>query len=315
MNNEKTIQVNGLEIRPSSIYKVINKPDKSAPDGFQREGSTKLPSYGVGNNVGCNYVQNSITGQGVYDTGLYVDSPCYANVPKDEVKFKVDLLKELIVEPFERYVGKEGVLNHSNLEFWDSYTTRLEVDRPFRTDNPSDLLDLFLSVLSFQLTPKSEIKNPKFGRSQYVVEDISKAKTHTEETNNNFVTAIANFTKLYSSNKYLAIKLLEYIGISGITESVEESSLNSMLFSWLTTDDSNPVKMNNAYAIASNIKKQNQIVIYSKLKELTKKGIVSNMTGEYYYNDTYLGSDLKSAAENINSKADLKTVKAEIMEK
>lgn len=315
MKDEKVIKVNGLEIRLGSIYKVVNKPDKSAPDGFQREGSTKLPSYGIGNNIGCNYIENDITGDGVYDTGLYVDSPCYSNLPKDEVEAKVALLKELIVEPYERYKGKRGILEHSNKEFWDSYTCRLEVDRPFRTDSPSDLLDLFQSVLSYNLAPKAEAKNPKFGRAQYIVEDVSKAKTHTEETNNNFVTAIANFSKLYSSNQYLAIKLLEYVGFSGVSESIEESSLNSMLFSWLMSDESNPTKLINAYNIASNPKKSNQIVLFSKLKELARKGVVSNVTGEYYYNDTYLGSDLKSAAENVNAKTDLKSIKAEIMEK
>ena len=315
MKDEKTIKVNGLDIRQGSIYKVVNRPDKSAPDGYQREGSTKVPSYGIGNNIGCNYVENSVTGHGVHDTGLYEDSPCYSNTPKEEVRLKVALLKELIVEPYERYVGQQGVLNHSNKEFWDSYTTRLEVDRPFRTESASDLLDLFISVLSYQLTPKSEVKNPKFSVSQYIVEDISKAKTHAEESNDNFVTALTNFTVLYSSNKYLAIKLLDYIGITGVSEDIKTSSLNSMLFSWLSTDTSNPNKMNKAYEIASNAKKSNQIILYSKLKDLSRKGAVSNSTGEYYYGDIYLGSDLKTAAENVNSKADLKTVKAEIMEK
>lgn len=315
MKDEKTIKVNGLEIRQGSIYKIVNRPDKSAPDGYQREGSTKVPSYGIGNNVGCNYIENSVTGKGVYDTGLYEDSPCYSSMPKDEVKVKVALLQELIVEPYERYVGEEGSLKHSNKEFWDSYTTRLEVDRPFRTENASDLLDLFISVLSYQLSPKAEVKNPKFSRAQYIVEDISKAKTHTEENNDNFVTALTNFTILYSSNKYLAIKLLDYVGITGVTEDVKASSLNSMLFSWLSSDDANANRMNLAYAIASNPKKSNQIVLYSKLKELARKGSVSNATGEYYYGDIYLGSDLKTASENVNSKTDLKTVKAEIMEK
>lgn len=315
MKDEKTIKVNGLEIRQGSIYKIVNKPDKSAPDGYQREGSTKVPSYGIGNNTGCNFVENEVTGKGVYDTGLYEDSPCYSNTPKDEVRMKVELLQELIVKPFERYIGEPGILSHSNKEFWDSYTTRLEVDRPFRTENSSDLLDLFISVLSYQLTPKSETKNPKFTRSQYIVEDISKAKTHVEENNDNFVTALTNFTMLYSSNKYLAIKLLDYIGITGVSEDVKSSSLNSMLFSWLSSDDANATRMNNAYAIASNAKKSNQIILYSKLKDLSRKGAVSNATGEYYYGDIYLGSDLKTAAENVNNKTDLKTVKAEIMEK
>lgn len=315
MKDEKVIKVNGLEIRPGSIYKVVNKPDKSAPDGFQREGSTKLPSLGIGTNAGCKYVENEITGVGVYDTGLYVDSPCYSNTPKDEVEAKVALLQELIVIPYERSVGTKGILDHSNKDFWDSYTYRLEIDRPFKSDNASDLLDLFQAVLSRNLTPKAEAKNPKFGKSQYLVEDISKAKTHTEETNNNFVTAIANFSKLYASNQYLAIKMLEYVGFTGVTEKVEESSLNSMLFSWLMTDESNATKLNNTYNIASNPKKSNQIVLFSKLKELARKGIVSNVTGEYYFGDTYLGSDLKSASENLNSKADLKSIKAEIMEK
>ena len=60
--SDKVINVNGLEIRPGSIYKVLNKPDKSAPDGYQREGSTKLPSLGISNKAGCRYISNPNTG-------------------------------------------------------------------------------------------------------------------------------------------------------------------------------------------------------------------------------------------------------------
>lgn len=313
--SEKTFEVNGLEIRPGAVYKIVNKPDKSAPDGFIKEGTTKIPSYGISNQVGCRFVSNPVTGEGVYDTGLYVDSPCYSGMNREDVALKVALLKELIVDPYERSIGKIGELDHSNLEFWDNYSCTLTVDRAFRPEVPRDILDLFISVLSYELTPKTELKNPKFLKSQYVVEDVLKVRSYAEEKNDGFMTAVVEFMNLHNSHKALSFKVLEYAGLNGLNEDVSQSSLNSILFNWLTIDDSNPTKLMNVVKMARNPKTTNQVVLYSKLKALAVKGIVNNASGEYYYGDTYLGADLKSAAENINKKAELKDIKVEILDK
>ena len=84
------INVNGLDIKEDSIYTITGKLDKNAPSGFVKEGTTKLPSLGIMNTVVCNFViTNKATNQGVYDTGLYVESPCYAKMPKADVEERV----------------------------------------------------------------------------------------------------------------------------------------------------------------------------------------------------------------------------------
>ena len=99
MSTEKEvlIEINGLVIKTNSVYKVTNKPDSQAPSGFIKEGTTKLPSAGIGNTVPVRYeITNHAKGTGVFDTGLYVESPCYATLDLKEVQKRVEILHKAI---------------------------------------------------------------------------------------------------------------------------------------------------------------------------------------------------------------------------
>lgn len=306
------IKVNDFEIEVGAIYKVINRPDKSAPEAFQEKGSTKLPSVEVANYRGVNFVSDEL-GNGVYDTGLYEDSPCYALLDRDEVKLRVNALKKYVVEPYERFMGKEGLLNHNNLEFWDNFSYKLGVDRAFKTSQASDLLDLVQAVLSYQLVPKNEKGNPRYGAAQYMVEDVTKYKGHKEEINNNFMEAVLSFGKLLENNRVTAIRALEYIGFNTISEDIENSSLNSMVYSWLMNDDGNAVKLLRIYEKALTSDGSDEIALFHILNKKVRTGQVSNISGEYYYGEIPLGVDLKEAASRLMKDKELLEVRHALM--
>ncbi|MDC7249867.1 MAG: hypothetical protein PQJ49_08135, partial [Sphaerochaetaceae bacterium] len=116
MSNKKEtlVDVNGLVIKTNSVYKVTNKLDNTAPSGFVKEGTTKLPSSGIGNTVPCPFkITNKAKGTGIFDTGFYVGSPCYATMDTDKAEKQVAILKKAIVEPYEKKYGR-GILDHNN---------------------------------------------------------------------------------------------------------------------------------------------------------------------------------------------------------
>lgn len=139
------ITVNNLDIKSNSIYKIENKPDMNAPSGYREMGTTKLPSEGIGNSVPCRFVVNDHnTGKGVYDTGLYIGSPCFKGKGEKEQERVVADLREHIVKPYEALHGM-AILDHKNLSFWDNFSVDLWEGRFFNTSNVEDLLDLYIA--------------------------------------------------------------------------------------------------------------------------------------------------------------------------
>lgn len=310
---EELIRVNGLVIKTNSVYKIIHKPDSNAPDGFIKEGATKLPSVGIGNTIPCKFViTNKNTGAGIYDTGLYEESPCYAGRNKDEVKALVRLLKEHIVEPYERKNGR-AILDHKNLEFWDNFGVDLWEGRHFSTEKIDDLLDLYIAMHTYELTPKGQEGNPKYSESQYCVEDKEKVQSIKSERANLVVSCIGNFTVL-SKNKKVLLNALRYLDLIGISDKIDESSLNSLFYEWLNKSEENPKKFETVYNMIQNEKTSDVVNLYAILSKLVTKNVIRRIAGDYYYEDKLLGSDLKTSAKNLNKKKDLEEIKIKLIE-
>lgn len=309
------ININGLVIKTNSIYKITNKLDNNAPSGFRKEGTTKLPSAGIGNTVGCRFkIVNDNTKEGIYDTGFYEESPCYALLTDDEVKSKVKTLQEKIVQPYERRRGKKGLLDHSNSEFWDSFGVDLFDGRFLVTSNPDDLLDLYIAMLSYDLTPKEVEGDPKFRNSQYCIEDKEKVQNIKTERANLMVEAISNFGRLLSEDRNTLLNILRYIRIIGIADEIDNSTLNALFFEWLNKDTENPKRFKKTYDLTQNDKTADEVNLFAIISRLAVKNLLDKNGGEYTYKGKVLGADLKTAAKNINSKTELEEIKIELIE-
>lgn len=315
MSNKKLIaEVNGLAIKTNSVYKIVGKPDDTAPSGFVDLGVTKLPSDGISTSFECKYViTNQSDGSGLYDTGLYEDSPCYAGKDKAEVKETIKQLKKYLVDPYEAKYGK-GVLHHLNEDFW-STTGRQTIaeGETLTTEDPDQLLKLYIAMRSYELTPKDLVGSPKFSQSQYVVEDREEVKTIKEERAEQAMEAIANFSALLKTNKSLLVAVLNYVRLSGITEDTSESTIKSAFYEW-SQNKNNVAAFNDAYELASDVKTKDIILLYGVLQKAIAKKVVEYENGILFYQGRQLGGDLRTAAKNINSKADLEDVKLQLIE-
>lgn len=315
MTTKKTIiSVRGLDIKSDSIYKVVGKPDNTAPSGFVELGVSKLPSEGIGDSVGCRFVQRGQDPQeGLFDTGFYLESPCYSSVSDTAAKEMVKSLNKHVVEPFEKIYGK-GKLNHNNHEFWKDYRVFLTDGKIFSTSSVEDLLGLYIAMNSFQLTPKTDIGNPAFNDSNYCVEDKDRVRTINQERADNAITAISKFGDLVKTNKDLLVQVLQYIKVNGITNKTDVSVMNGAFYEWLNRNNENAQVFIKAVDLAQNKDTEDVIPLYIKLQKAIRQREVSTEGGYLMYKGKRLGADLKTAAFNLNSKKDLEDAKLAIIE-
>lgn len=298
------LKVRDIEIYSDSLYTITPKPDADAPDGLVNLGTTKIPSATVANDVPCRWVMtNKANGTGLYDTGLYTASPCYTTMNKEVVAERVELIIKNLVEPYEAK-HQEGQLHHSNSEeFWDSYRVRLNDGRILSTNKVDDLLDLFIALNSYALTPKQHVGNPAYKGSQYCVEDSTKVQNFKNENSTRKVEAIGHYMTLRTENPTKLNNLLRYVGVIGFDSEVSLDSLNSVVLDWLEATEQNPIRFEEAYKLSKGKTTQNIIDYYGMLGTLTKTGVVSRVDGVYRYQNTDLGVDLKVAAKFLNGKS------------
>ena len=106
-----------------------------------------------------------------------------------------------------------------------------------------------------------------------------------------------------TNNKRL-VDVLTYVGLKSLTTQTDDKTLNSTFLTWLSLDFQNAETFSKAVKLANNPKTTNQVALYAILDRLAVKGAITRMSGDYYYQDTFIGSDLKSAAENLNKNKD-----------
>lgn len=315
MAKKEIVDVNGLLIKTESVYKVTGKKDTSAPSGFQTLGVTKLPSDGISHNFECRYViTDPATGTGVYDTGLYEESPCYANASKTEVKERIKKLKEFIVDPYERRYGK-GTLSHSNTEFWSTTGVRSIAEGDLlSTEDIDQLLTLYIAMQSYELTPRDKVGNPKYNQSQYCIEDREQVRSIKDERNEAAMNAINDFMGLLKENKGLLINMLKYAKINGITEETNDKTLQSVFYEWINKSTDNVEEFSRLVEVANNPKKKDVFAIYALLQRAVAKKVVTYAGGVINYKGTVLGGDMKTAAHNLNSNDDFNSIKIELLD-
>lgn len=300
-NREVIATVNGLELRTNTLYKVTHKPDPDAPSGYRELGATKVPSTTVANYVGCKFVEtNPVTGSGIYDTGFYIESPCYGGMDQQEVKTIVANLNKYIVQPYEK-LHREGDLSHRNTDFWDNFRIRLSVDTDFATSNPDKLLMLYIAMRARHLTPRSMIGNPQFLNSQYCIEDFEKVVDIKYRRNNEEIDAIIAFGELSANKPEVLVDVMNYVGLN-VSSSTDDTTLKGVFREWTSRDMDNAGRFLKAVALTKDKRTEDVPTMYRILRDLFLKRVITRDNNIYYYGDTPLGVDLKTAAYELEKK-------------
>ena len=312
---ELIFEINGLEVKTNSLYKIVDKFDPEAPSGFVEEGVTKLPSEGVGNTIQCNFVAHnpSIPDEGIWDTGLYAESPCYSDKDIDEVKTAVTKLKKFLITPYGKKYGKVNNLDHNDEKFWNNKRIFLSTGRVFNTSKIDDLLELYISMRSYSLTPKGLEGDHKFSDSDYVIIDNAKNSEHRKNQASDEMDAIISFGSLLGENRNKLIKVLFYSGLT-VSEKMDDVTLKHTFKEHLQTSKLNADGFNKLVDQLGNQKVEEKVNMYKILNDLYKNGtsVTRRNNGRFYYKDIEIGESLKGAAENLIYSKDLSDLKLEI---
>ena len=273
----------------------------NAPSGLVELGATKVPNRISGINVPMRFrVMDKSQGTGVYDTGFSKTSPCYAGENEGTIAGQVSALRKYIVNPYEKLQGKPGLLDAGNFEFWDSYSVDLHRNRVFNTNKPSDLLGLYVALISRELPSTANQKNPKYRSASYMLEDEAKVKEVKVTRNSNKFQAIANFVGLLNTNKSKAVDLLLYCGIPHITNSTDDATIHNVFMEYMSRFQNVEV-FDRAFKVVSDTFTEEVPTIYAKLRKAYLKKAIQKQGNKFILTSTgeEMGTDLKQIALSL----------------
>ena len=305
--NDILLEIYGFKIRPNTLYQVTEKTDSSAPEGFKEHKTSKVLHPDVANTVPGAVFDTEL---GVWDTGMFENSKALSKaIPSQEErsKFIKDVTK-YVVAPLEKLKGKNFLSQFSdNNDYWDNFRVNIFKGKIFNTDKPEELLQLFLILLHKQVTPNALESNPEFKNSQYCIIDKEDSVDRTLEKEYGMAEAQAVFFNLMKTKKDDLVLISDYLKI-GISPKTEDKVLVSLFNNWLK--DKTDGYQN--YAIFLKTHKffltedgEKEIFYHSKIKELINKNVVKQRKQEIWFEEEFIGSDLKAAAKNILASKDL----------
>lgn len=314
---EALFTVNGFTVRANSTYVIKNKPDLTAPTGFQKEGSTKLPSDNVSESFQCRFVRRGTGNEGVWDTGFYQYSPCYQGMEESDVKIILKTLNSVLVKPYCEAVGDKEALDNTNDKAWQKRNFLIYAEQVLNTSDPLDRLTLYFALRAYQVTPKGEEGNPIYRDSSYVIVDTTKNMKLKDERASAKFKAIGTFHTLLTNDKLKLFAILKYLDLS-FQSSTPDETLMAMFDEWLNVGEGfdRISDFNRVVEDASTETGYDKLQVYTTLKTIVKKSnskITKTPAGKYFYGDSEIGADLKQAAENIAKNSNLIHVKKELI--
>lgn len=305
--NDTIIEIYGFSIRPNTLYQVTEKTDSFAPDGFKDNKTSKVLHPDIKDSVPGAIFDSEL---GVWDTGLYENSKALSKaIPSSDERIKfIKLVKKSISDPLVKLKGKDFLSQYEeNNKFWDNFSIKIFRNKIFNTGKPEELLQLYLAVLHKQITPTPLENHPDFKNSQYCIIDKEDSIDRKMEYEMGIMEAQGTFFNLLSTKRKDLLLILDYLKMS-ITEKTEDRIIATQFNNWLKHKTDGYQNYNvflKAYKFFLTEDGENEIFYNTKLKELIKSGKVKQKKQEIWFNDEYVGSDVKSAVKNILSNKDL----------
>jgi hypothetical protein len=296
LSKDFKFEVNGIVIQSDTLYEIIPKPDYDAPDGYQEYGTTKLLHPQVSNKICCVFNSRSK----VWDTGFYENSPCYRNLSPDIVKQNVQVLKDRVVEPLERLLGK-GRLDHTtnNNDFWDNWSADLRKGLVLNSSIPDELLTLYIIARHNFVAPKDNSSNPQYRKAQYCIVNKAEVTNLKQERKFNLSRATSQGFDLMKNNREKLDIILSYLGITSTSIS-DDMTLNTVITNYLEDKKQGTQNVKSFLSALDQSSTDNgymELYLYTIVKKLYKKKQITKEGLDYYFKDTNLGKTFKSAAK------------------
>lgn len=320
-NKKVLFEVDGFEVIDGHSYIVKHKPDANAPSGLKEQGTTKVPTVGAGDTFQCPYQwDEGDLSNGVWDSGMTEHSPIWQNLTPALAKSSAKELYDNIGAPYERSVGKRGImLDIANQDsFWSDLNFSVEANQMLKTSNKKDLLTLYFGLRKRVLTPPDPngFKNPKYNSSSFQVVDVTNNVKVKDQRAADKFDAIGDFTILLRTNKTMLMPILKWIGIRP-AKTAEDRVLMSLFEDHLTPPNTSTNRINEFNQLVKDSGEtvgKTKLLVFDALDEISYKNKISkNGNGALMLEGLEIGLDLKSAALNIATKPEFKELRSKLI--
>lgn len=307
--------VNGFEIRSNSSYKVKDKPDGDAPTGFQELGVTKLPSDGVDECFQVPYKQVGANGEGIWDTGFFVHSPCYANMEESQVKVMVKSVVDNLLKPYRSITGNPKAFEEGNEEFLGKTNFKIYTGLTFDTNNMFDLMTLYFALRGHKVAPEGSKGDSKYRNCAYLLIDKNRDVKEKDRRKALKFESIGLFQTLFEQDKTRLYAVLNWINLR-VGETTDKMTAIGIFDEYISGSHDKSEAFLNTVKESETKVGLDKLMLYQKLKDSANRNakITKLPNGTYFYDGTIeIGKDLKSCADNISKLKDLDKVKRELL--
>lgn len=308
-------EINGFEVYSNSTYLIKDKKDGDAPTGFVNAGVSKLPSDGIDESFQCRFHPTSPDGKkGSWDTGFYEFSPCYIGVDQKRVKEIVASLRKNVLVPYQKFMGDENAMEHTNPESLKHTNFKVKSGRVFNTNHIPDVMELYFALRAHQVAPIGSQGDSKYRGASYIVVDTTKAVKDNEEKINSTFDAITLFSTVHTSDKDKLYAILYWMDMKP-SESISKGTLSNLFFEVIKDSQQKCETFINLVAECEQPIGREKVFIHKYLKENFTKSpkITKQPNGMLFWEEHEIGADYKSAAENLAKSPGFADIKKEIL--
>lgn len=315
-----------FKIKIGSIYYVDNKIDYDAPDGFQEERTSKVPSVISGAKT-VNLVAEdprrstsnpeSLEGK-YYDTALTKDSKRLKELfeTPEELGGHLEKLQEYIIKPMEELYG-EGVLSPRNSEFWTSLRGYVKIykNKFFDTNDTEQLLQLYCLLINHELAPIEFEKRSAYQFSQYTVKNYEDTSDSASKNALDRSKAVYSFMQQLDKDPEGVGYMLEYIGMPGVAGFTGKTELNMAFNMYLDGELQNISSFLRDMEFLQSRTGKEVLEIYKQLHALEDKNLLDKVGSEYFLDGEEIGIKLRDAANKVSSDKNLRLTLSELYKK
>src|SRR5699024_9106221 len=171
----------------------------------------------------------------------------------------------------------------------------------FNTNEPEQLLQLFIAVATGVIAPKELENDPNYTSAQFCIENKEKVKSEQQEKDMSEIKTMGVFYGMLKNPKKLSL-VLNYVGVKP-PSNFDESLVTSQFKRWVENKNDkyqNRELFLEAAEKADDKEGYQELSYYKVLQDLYRKGVIKKEYEKYLLDGEELGtSSLKTCAENI----------------
>jgi hypothetical protein len=319
MSNDKRellFTIDDFEVYSNSVYVIEGKPDYTAPSGFIAKGVTALPSADIDKTYPGPFIESSPgSTEGIWDTGFYPMSPCYAMLDEKERTIIANARKKNILNRYKTLVGDADALDHTDHKGWNKFSFTLKLDKLYNTSNPKDLMELYMAIHIGVLCPKGKERNHRYSKAAYTIVDKARQSDTRKTAELSIFEAIETFSLLWQNDQARLKDVLTYINIK-FSDNISKADLVSVFSAYIKGGQDKIEVFVNTIEKSEKPEGYTEIKLFKNLSALSKKGaskLTRSPNGVYFYDSFEVGPDLKAAAKNITMNKEFLHIKNELV--